>query len=199
MKLAPFAQIKIWKEKSLMAASLLTLTKHLWLDSGDTARLVKPALMAQLTQQVSASERLHTGEIRLYVEASLPMSYLWRVSKTQPLAKVIRERAWMIFSKLGVWDTAHNNGVLVYVLLAEHAIEIVADRGIAAQVDAAQWASLVADMGQDFREGRIEAGLRRTLERITETLVAHFGVEAVSGVAAGSSKPNELPDAPMIG
>ncbi len=182
-----------------MAVSLFTLCKHLWLDSGDTAKLIKPALMAQLTQQISASERLHTGEIRLYMEASLPMSYLWRVSKTQTLARVIRERAWMIFSKLGVWDTAHNNGVLVYVLLAEHAIEIVADRGIAAHVDATQWASLVADMGQDFREGRIEAGLRRTLERITETLVAHFGVEADGGVPAASANPNELPDAPVIG
>lgn len=194
-----------------MAASFPTFIKHLWLDADDTARLIRPAVMQRLTEHVAASERQHSGEIRMCIEASLPLSYLWRVNKTRSLADVTRERAVMMFSKLGVWDTAANNGVLVYVLLAEHAIEIVADRGIAAHVHASQWARLVADMGVDFRRGHAEDGLRRAIDEITARLVEHFGVNGVDGVNAGGSNdpkvitgqttganPNELPDSPVL-
>lgn len=180
-----------------MAASLPTFIKHLWLDADDTARLIKPAVMDSLAQQVAGSERLHSGEIRICVEASLPLSYLWRVNRARGLADVTRERAVMMFSKLGVWDTAFNNGVLVYVLLAEHAIEIVADRGIAAHVDASQWAALVADMSADFRRGQAEEGLRRAIDEITAKLTQHFAVDEEAGWSA-TANPNELPDAPVL-
>lgn len=179
-----------------MAASLLTFLKHLWLDADDTARIIQPSALERLTGQVVASERLHSGEIRLCIEASLPMSYLWRVNPQRSLADVTRERAVMMFSKLGVWDTAHNNGVLIYVLLAEHAIEVVADRGLAAHVDARQWATLVAEMSDHFRKGQAEAGLRRAIEAVTQQLITHFGL----GTALGSAEfnPNELPDSPVL-
>lgn len=186
-----------------MAASLATFIKHLWLDADDTARLIKPAVMGRLTEQVAASERLHSGEIRICVEASLPLSYLWRVSKSRSLADVTRERAVMMFSKLGVWDTAFNNGVLVYVLLAEHAIEIVADRGMAAHVDAAQWSALVAELSSDFRRGQAEEGLRRAIDQITGKLTEHFGVTGSDWredkfSASPGANPNELPDSPVL-
>ncbi len=187
---------------SSMAASFPTFIKHLWLDADDTARLIPPAVMDRLTKQVAESERLHSGEIRICVEASLPLSYLWRVGKTPSLADVTRERAVMMFSRLGVWDTALNNGVLVYVLLAEHAIEIVADRGIAAHVDASQWAALVAGMSADFRRGAAEEGLRRAIDVITGKLLEHFGVNGPDALAGSAlphgSNPNELPDSPVL-
>lgn len=180
-----------------MAASFPTFLKHLWLDADDTARLIKPSVLGRLTERVAASERLHNGEIRICVEASLPLSYLWRVAKSRSLTDVTRERAVMMFGKLGVWDTARNNGVLVYVLLAEHAIEIVADRGIAAHVDAGQWAALVADMSADFRRGRAEEGLQRAIDEITFRLTQHFAVDGRDG-AAPEVNPNELPDSPVL-
>ena len=98
----------------------------------------------------------------------------------------------MLFGKLRVWDTADNNGVLIYLLLAEHAIEIVADRGIDARVDAAQWAAMATRMGAAFREGRFEDGLTQALEEVTALLVEHFPL------ADGQADRNELPDAPVL-
>ena len=86
-------------------------------------------------QRVAASEARHSGQIRICVEAGLPFSYLWRhVRRGVPLRQVIRQRAVTMFGKLRVWDTERNNGVLIYLLLAEHAIELVADRGLNAFV-----------------------------------------------------------------
>lgn len=180
-----------------MAASLPTFLKHLWLDADDTARLVQPDVLQRITDQVAASERLHSGEIRICVEASLPMSYLWRVNTSRNLADATRERAVMMFSKLGVWDTAHNNGVLVYVMLAEHAIEIVADRGIAAHVGDQHWATLVMQMSSDFRQGQAEVGLRRAVDDISAKLTHYFGIHCDSDLAPPVN-PNELPDAPVL-
>jgi hypothetical protein len=110
-------------------------------------------LLDRLEHRVGASER-HSGEIRICVEAGLPMSYLWRDARP-------RERAITLFGKLRVWDTEDNNGVLIYLLLAEHAIEIVADRGIDARVSDDQWAAMAQRMGAAFRERRFEDGLTR--------------------------------------
>ena len=134
---------------------------------------------------MTASERRHSGEIRICVEAGLPLSYLWRGADA-------RERAVALFGKLRVWDTEHNNGVLIYLLLAEHAIEIVADRGINARVDDAEWAAMAQRMGAAFREGRFEDGLTQALEEISAVLVEHFPL------AEGELDVNELPDEPVV-
>ena len=96
-----------------------------------------------------------------------------------PWRDLIRQRAVMMFGKLRVWDTEHNNGVLIYVLLAEHAIEIVADRGLMRHVDAAQWQAMVARMASAFREKRYEDGLTQALEETSALLVAHFARTAI--------------------
>ncbi len=128
------------------------------------------------------SERRHSGEIRLCVEAGLPLSYLWRDATP-------RQRAVTMFGKLRVWDTEQNNGVLIYLLLAEHAIEVVADRGLARAVPPETWQQLVAGMREAFRAGRFEDGLAQAVDRVDALLVAHFPL------AAGQANPNELPDA----
>ncbi|MDM0010868.1 TPM domain-containing protein [Variovorax sp. J22P168] len=166
-------------------ARFARLWRHRWTDEADVRRALPPDALERLERRVAASEQRHTGEIRLCVEAGLPWSYLQREAPA-------RQRAIMLFGKLRVWDTAHNNGVLIYLLLAEHAIEIVADRGIDAHVSAEQWAAMTARMAAAFREGRFEDGLTQALEEVSALLVEHFPL------AQGEPDRNELPDAPVV-
>ena len=159
--------------------------RHQWTDEADVRRVLPDAAMERLAARVAASERRHSGEIRICVEAGLPWSYLRRNATA-------RERAVTLFGKLRVWDTQHNNGVLIYLLLAEHAIEIVADRGIDAHVDDAEWAAMAQRMGAAFREGRFEDGVTQALEEMSALLVAHFPL------AENQPDTNELPDAPVV-
>ncbi len=179
-----------------MIHKLKILIRHLWLDTSDTARAIPPDLLDRLARRVAASERRHSGEIRICVESSLPASYLWRLDSNTPLSALIRERAVMMFGKLRVWDTEYNNGVLIYVLLAEHAIEIVADRGVARHVSPAQWQAMVTHMASAFREKRYEDGLTQALEETSAVLMQHFAVPAGTGDAEPG--PNELPDTPLL-
>jgi uncharacterized membrane protein len=161
--------------------SLARILKHRWLDETDSARALNEAALARLEAQVAASETRHSGEIRLCVEAGLPLSYLWRDATP-------RQRAVTMFGKLRVWDTEHNNGVLIYLLLAEHAIEIVADRGLTRQVSQAQWDGILAGMRDAFRAGQYEAGLSQAIVAVDALLLQHFPL------AEGQANPNELPD-----
>ena len=179
-----------------MPAPLHTLLRHFWLDADDTQRVIGTPLLERLTQQVAASEQNHSGEICICVEASLPWRQLWRVGSSFGLADAVRARAVELFSQLRVWDTAHNNGVLIYVLLAEHAIEVVADRGLSAHVPQAHWSSLLVHMGEAFKQGRYEAGLNAALTDITGQMMMHFALPAGAGLQGASVNPNELPDSP---
>ena len=168
-----------------MWQKLKRILTHRWMDDTDTHRAVPPDLLRHLTRRVAASERRHTGEVRICVEAGLPMSYLWRGASA-------RERAVMMFAKLRVWDTEHNNGVLIYVLLADHAIELVADRGINQHVSAAQWQVMVQHLSEAIKDGRYEDGLTQALEEVSAVLVQHFPL------AEGKFNPDELPNAPVL-
>jgi uncharacterized membrane protein len=155
--------------------------KHRWLDDTDAARLLDSAALNRLEARVAASEKRHSGEIRLCVEAGLPLSYLWRNATA-------RERAVTMFGKLRVWDTEHNNGVLIYLLLAERAIEVVADRGVTRRVPQAQWDGLVASMRHAFVAGRFEEGLAQAVDAVDAMLAEQFALDA------DAANPNELPD-----
>ena len=163
------------------------ILKHLWLDADDSSRAIPPDMLERLMRRVAASEKRHSGEIRICVEAGLPLSYLWRRASA-------RERAVSLFGKLRIWDTADNNGVLIYLLLADHAIEIVADRGLNTHVTAVHWKALVAHMRGAFRKRRYEEGLTQVLEEISAVLMQHFALPQSST----STNPNELPDAPLL-
>jgi uncharacterized membrane protein len=162
-------------------ANLLRILKHRWLDERDAHRALGKGTLTRLEGLVKSSERSHSGEIRLCVEAGLPMSYLWQ-------NRTARERAIAMFGKLRVWDTEANNGVLIYLLLADHAIEIVADRGLARHVPAEHWRAIVAGMGAAFRDGNYEQGLAAAIAAVDSMLARHFPL------AAGQTNPNELPD-----
>jgi uncharacterized membrane protein len=171
-----------------MAHWLPRLIKHRLLDDGDARRALGTEALARIETRVAASEARHSGQIRVCVEAGLPLSYLTRHASA-------RDRAVAMFGKLRVWDTAHNNGVLIYLLLAERAIEIVADRGIAAHVDAGEWTAITAQMEGAFRGGEFAAGLYRAIDAVDALLVQHF--PRIDGASAGDY-PNELPDAPVV-
>ncbi|VTU14320.1 TPM domain-containing protein [Variovorax sp. RA8] len=166
-------------------STLRRLWRHRWVDGADVRRVLPPEALERLKARVAASERRHRGEVRICIEAGLPWSYIRRAAPA-------RERAITLFGKLRVWDTAHNNGVLIYLLLAEHAIEIVADRGIDAHVSADEWAAMARRMASAFREGRFEDGLTQALEEVSALLVAHFPL------AEGEPDRNELPDEPVV-
>ncbi len=161
---------------------LARVLRHRLRDQVDVRRALPPAALARLQAAVAASEQQHSGEIRVCVEAGLPLSYLWRQASA-------RQRAVALFGKLGVWNTEHNNGVLVYLLLAERAIEIVADRGLVSRVPQAEWDAMVAGMRNAFGSGQFEAGLMQTIAAVGQLLQQHFAL------APGEANPNELPDA----
>ena len=158
------------------------LLRHRLLDDTDTRRALDDAAMQRLVARVRGSEARHGGEIRISVEAGLPLSYLWR-------GLTARDRAITLFGKLRVWDTEANNGVLIYLLLADHAIEIVADRGLARHVEDGHWQAVLGDMREAFRAGRYEAGLMHAIDQVEALLLQHFPL------GAGAANPNELPDA----
>ena len=176
-----------------MFKRILTLFKHRWFDASDSRHAIPADMSKRLMQRVTASEQRHSGEIRICVDAGLPNSYLWRHAwhKT-PLRTVIRERAVMMFNKLQVWDTEHNNGVLIYLLLAEHAIELVADRGLNQYVTHAEWQAMVQRLSKALHENHFEEGLTQALEEVSALLVQHFPLKT------GQSHHNELPNAPVL-
>ena len=164
---------------------LRRIAKHRWWDERDVASALPPAALARIEARVAASEHTHSGEIRVCIEAGLPLSYLWR-------GLGARDRAIMLFGKLRVWDTAQNNGVLVYLLLAKHAIEIVADRGLADAVSQAEWLLLMPPMREAFRRGDFEQGLNQAVAAIDARLAQHFAT------SPGQVNPDELPNRPVL-
>jgi uncharacterized membrane protein len=169
-----------------MLARLRRLLRHRWVDDADLRRTLPAKVLASLQAQVAASEQRHSGEICLHIETGLPWRAVWR-------GTTARERAVALFGKLRVWDTEHNNGVLIYLLMADNAIELVADRGLMCKVPQATWEALVARMGAAFREGHFERGLQQAIEQVSTLLEQHFPL------APGQANPNELPDVPGLG
>jgi uncharacterized membrane protein len=168
-----------------MPSKLLRLLKHRCWDERDTRRALDREALDRLQARIAASEQQHSAEIRVCVEASLPLSYLWRNASA-------RERALALFGKLRVWDTEHNNGVLIYLLLVERRIELVADRGLLHRVDASVWQTLVEGMSESFKNRQFEAGLSQAVDQVSALLTQHFAL------AAGTVNSNELPDRPTL-
>ncbi len=161
------------------------LVRHRLVDERDASRMLDAAARERIGARVAASEAEHSGEIRVCIEAGLPMSYLRRHATA-------RDRAVALFGKLGVWNTEANNGVLIYLLLAEQRIEIVADRGLNRHVADATWQTLTTSMATAFQRGEFEAGLNQAVDAVDAHLVAHFAL------AAGAVNVNELPDTPLV-
>lgn len=154
------------------------LHHHWWL-----RRYFPPKVLAAIEAATKAGETTHSGQVCFVVEGAL---------SGRPLFKnqAARARALDIFSQLRVWDTAHNNGVLIYLLLADRNVEIIADRGVDAKVGAAGWEKICTEMEQAFKARDFEGGVIRGIEAVSRELAKHYPPYA--------GEPNELPDAPVV-
>lgn len=159
------------------------LTRHLLASHWRVRRAFTPSIVAAIEAAIQAAEQGHDGEIRFAVEGALDP---WSLIHGQ----TPRERAIEVFANLHVWDTHHNNGILIYVLLADRAVEIVADRGIHAHEASATWEAICRQIEADCARGDYEAGARAGIEAVANVLRRHFPRPDLHG--------NELPDKPVL-
>lgn len=159
------------------------LFAHLFYLPGNFTRAFPAPVLQAIETEIAASEALHSGELRVAIETTLPLRALVQGMNG-------RSRALEVFSQLRVWDTAANSGVLIYLLLADHDIEIVADRGIAARVDQREWDQIAKTMEQAFAAGQFEQGMLAGIRAITHLLASHFPPD--------DNNPNELSNQPVL-
>ena len=159
------------------------ILQHLMATRGQLARAFPARSLLAIERVIAASESAHSGEIRFFVEGALHIVPLLRGVSA-------RARAIEVFSQFRVWDTEHNNGVLIYLLLADHAVEIVADRGVHARVGTEAWKALCQEMETAFKQTNFEEGVLSGIRAVTQCLIGHFPTVA--------GDQNELPDRPVV-
>ena len=159
------------------------LWTHLCTGTGAVQRRFDADAMTRIRNAIAASELGHVGEVRFAVEAALPLRALWH-------RKNARARALEVFAQLRVWDTQANSGVLLYLLWADRAIEVVADRGIAALVPASAWESICAEVRDGLRGAQPADAVIAGVVKIGDLLRATLPGE--------KSTPDELPDDPVL-
>jgi uncharacterized membrane protein len=163
--------------------SIRRIGKHLVEHRWRVRRIFPPEVLAAIERTIKAGEATHSGQVRFVVEGALDGKPLFRNQSA-------RERALDVFSQLRIWDTAHNDGVLIYLLLADRDVEIVADRGIDAKVGAAGWEKICKEMETDFRAGNFAGGVIKGIQAVSKQLAGHFPKHG--------GGENELPDAPVV-
>jgi uncharacterized membrane protein len=159
------------------------LFRHLLQTRWALLRRFRPDVLDRIEKAVHAGESRHRGEIRVVIETDLDA---WSILA----GRTPRERALEVFASYGVWDTAENNGVLIYVLFADRDMEIVADRGYAGKVTPAEWEAVCKAMEVEFRAARWEEGVIAGIER------ASVIVERCFPWREGDR--NELPNRPRL-
>ncbi|MFI5401036.1 MAG: TPM domain-containing protein [SAR324 cluster bacterium] len=157
--------------------------RHLWFPHLRARRAFPAGALGGVERAIGEAEASHEGEIRFALEATLPLSFI--VAGVSPKVRAIE-----VFSRLRVWDTEHNSGVLIYVCFADRAVEIVADRGIHARSGTQAWERICRAMEGEFRQRRFESGAVAGIRAIAEELAQHF--------PATGAKVNELPDRPVV-
>lgn len=160
------------------------ILRHLFASPLAVRRIFPATALTAIEQAIRKSEARHRGEILFAVEAALNTVSLLR---GQPA----RERAIEVFSQLRMWDTEHNNGVLIYLLLADRDVEIIADRGIDARVGSKNWEKICSEMETAFHQGQFESGIIAGIQAIGNHLQEHFPAEP-------ETRENALSDRPVI-
>ena len=163
--------------------NLKRIVKHLLVTDRQVMKAFPRSTLSKIEEAIKASETAHVGEIRFAVEGALDGAPLFK-------GQSARDRAIELFSQLRVWDTQHNTGVLIYLLLADRAVEIVADRGIHAVVEPQEWGKVCRQMEAAFRQSNFEGGVVSGVQAVTRHLVQHF--------PSSSQDRNELPDKPVV-
>ncbi|MCR4308683.1 MAG: DUF5130 family protein [Deltaproteobacteria bacterium] len=159
------------------------IARHLMATQWIVNRAFPRDTLIAIDKAIKASEGTHHGEIRFAVEGALHIDPLLR-------GQTARERAIDVFSQLRIWDTERNNGVLIYLLLADRDVEIVADRGIDAKVGPEEWERICRKMESAFRQGDFQAGVVGGIQEVTRHLAEHFP-------PIGDDR-NELQDEPVV-
>lgn len=162
---------------------VLRAIRHLLAPPWLLRRRFPAAALGAIEAAIGESERLHRGEIRFVVEGGLELSDLWRDVSA-------RERAIEVFSRLRVWDTEENTGVLIYVQWLDRRVEIVADRGVAARVPVGHWTAVCRRLEAAFQSGHCPEGACEAVREVGRLLAEHF--------PARPDNPDELPDRPML-
>jgi len=157
--------------------------RHLTCSTRRTRALFAPSVLSEIEAAIGSCEAQHAGEIRFAIETSLPLPRIWH--NVTP-----RQRALELFARFHIWDTEANNGVLIYVLRADRAVEIIADRGINARVSAAEWQRVCREVEAHYRAGRYAAGSQAAITGVAALLALHF--------PPGRSSGNELPNQPIL-
>lgn len=158
--------------------------RHLFATHWSTHRRFTPQVLTDIETTISQVESQHAGEIRFVVETALHPADLWA-------GLTPRQRALQVFAHLGVWDTLHNNGVLIYVLLADRAVEILADRGLAAQVAQSEWNQICREMERHYRTGDFGRGSVAGVQHVGRLLERHFP-------GSRGADTHELPNQPVL-
>ena len=157
--------------------------KHLTASHAAMRRIFPRGTLARIEHAIAETEKTHAGQICFVVEDALALKHL--------LADLpVRERAIEVFSHMRVWDTEHNNGVLIYLLLADRVVEIVADRGVHAKLGQAAWDAVCQEMEAAFRQGKFEEGVILGIRKVGEHVAQHYPQQG--------PKINELPDHPVL-
>jgi len=159
------------------------LWRHFVTDRGHVHRLYPPEALGRIERAISECEKRHDGQICFVLEASLPLARVWA-------GQTPRERALEVFGSLRVWDTEHNDGVLIYILLADHDVEIVADRGIHSKVGPDGWEAICRQMESSFAAARHVDGALHGIGAVGDYLATYS--------PRGSSATNELSDKPIV-
>ncbi len=159
------------------------IIKHLSASHAAMRRTFPRTTLRKIEHAIAEVEQTHAGQIRFAVEEALPFKPLLA-------GQSARERAIEVFSNLRVWDTEHNNGVLIYLLLADRDVEIVADRGVHAKLGQATWESICQEMEAAFRQGKFEEGALAGIRSVGAHLARHY--------PHAGTKVNELPDQPVL-
>ena len=161
---------------------LRRIFRHLFTTVWSVRRALPASSLRAIERAIQDAEATHEGQVRFAVEHALDLPELLAGETAQA-------RALEVFSRLRVWDTQHNNGVLIYLLLADRDVEIVADRGIHLRVGSG-WEAICRRMEERFRNGEYEAGVIEGIRAVGEHLVRHFPSQR--------ARPNELPDKPVV-
>ena len=163
--------------------SIKRIGKHLIEHHWRVRRVFPQAALDLIEQAIKAGEATHSGQVRFVVEGALDG---WPLFSGQSA----RDRAVDVFSHLRIWDTAHNSGVLIYLLFADRKVEIVADRGIDTKVGASGWQKICTALEADFRSGNFSGGAIKGIQAVSQQLAIYFPKQGAG--------PNELPDAPVV-
>ena len=163
--------------------NLKRVMRHLSTGRAAVRRAFPPRTLDAIEQTIRETEARHDGQIRFAVEAALDLAPLLA-------GQAARERALEVFSQLRVWDTEHNNGVLIYLLLADRDVEIVADRGIHTRLGQESWEAICREMESAFRNGKFEEGVLSGIHAVSEHLARHFPPRG--------GKLNEMADRPVM-